>query len=69
MEVWLIMAHVNHNSNSFEGFATCANEFPVDCMLKKKIRMNDIFKLDGRMKTEWKWVLKRLGLDFGFGWE
>lgn len=51
MEVWLIMAHVNHNSNSFEGFATCANEFPVDCMLKKKIRMNEIFKFDGRMKT------------------
>lgn len=51
MEVWLIMAHVNHNSNSFEGFATCANEFPVDCMLKKKkIRMNEIFKFD----VEWK---------------
>ena len=50
MEVWLIMAHVNHNSNSFEGSATCANEFPVDCMLKKKLEWTKFLSL----MVEWK---------------
>lgn len=50
MEVWLIMVYVNYNFNFFEGFVICVNEFFVDCMLKKKIRMNEIFKFD----VEWK---------------